>query len=223
MTARSLGVLAPLVLATVVAACGGSRHRPEDPGETVRGVLAEAESCPTGSMHIDDIGSGHYLAEGCGLRSVYRCERPGLDLGARLTPRCARVGGERAWRERAGAWGRTERPRPRLAQPATEGTEPAPTRVEPPPAADAEETPAVEVEARALVDRHRDAILECAGRDQMAVTASWTAEGEVTLSLRGDLEGGDEQACVRAATEGLRLDDAAEPGRVIHFIRRSAP
>jgi len=215
-----------VAVALGLAACGGARHRPDEPADDVREVLAGAIGCAPGSMHVDYVGDHVYLLEGCGRLVVYRCERPGYDLGARLNPRCARIGGARMWRRLVRAWlaseggdGLESSPQPASTDAGSTLTDPRPRR-EPEAPATARDGASVETAARALVEQERDAILECAARDSIAVLASWTATGEVTVSLRGELEGGDEEACIRAATGHLQLDGATEAGQIIHLVRR---
>jgi hypothetical protein len=73
--------------------------------------------------------------------------------------------------------------------------------------------------ARALIDAHAAAILACVGEDAVGLSAAWTADGTITVSLRGSRAGTAEEECVRAAVGTLRIEPApGAPGSVIHAV-----
>jgi hypothetical protein len=63
-------------------------------------------------------------------------------------------------------------------------------------------------------------ILACTGEAALAVDASWDASGALSASLVGPHAGTAEEACVRAALAGLRVDPPGAGGRVIHALQR---
>lgn len=71
-------------------------------------------------------------------------------------------------------------------------------------------TSAVEASARAVVDQLRDVLLACTDGAPMAVTITWTASGEVSLSLTGANAGTPADGCVHAAGAGATI--APAPG-----------
>jgi hypothetical protein len=79
---------------------------------------------------------------------------------------------------------------------------------------------AAERALRAALDARREDALACASRDRLVVSATWTASGEVSLALSGDLAGSPEEGCVRAALGDLRAEGVTAPGTILHLLRR---
>lgn len=72
---------------------------------------------------------------------------------------------------------------------------------------------------RALLDQHRAPVLACVGTPSVAIAASFTADGAVTVALRGPLAGSQEESCVQAALRTIRLDPApGAPGSLLHAV-----
>lgn len=72
---------------------------------------------------------------------------------------------------------------------------------------------------RATLDARREDVLACVSRERVVVRATWTAMGEVSWALDGELRGSPEEGCVRAALGALRVD-APNDGTLLHLVRR---
>lgn len=74
---------------------------------------------------------------------------------------------------------------------------------------------------RRQLDTIAEGILACVDASAVAVAASWTTSGEVTLSLRGDRAGTPEEGCVRAAASRVHLEPPpTTAGALIHAVTR---
>lgn len=71
---------------------------------------------------------------------------------------------------------------------------------------------------RAVLDAQRDAVLACAERPTVVVTARWDATGTVTIALGGDLANTPAEGCVRSAV-GAQHVPAGAAGEARHFVR----
>lgn len=74
------------------------------------------------------------------------------------------------------------------------------------------------VPLRAWLDTQRDAILACAERTTVVVTARWDAAGTVTVALGGELAGTPAEGCVRSAVGAQHVPGGAA-GEVRHLVR----
>jgi len=108
---------------------------------------------------------------------------------------------------------------------ATPEAAPVAASMVPPPLMVAEEAPPAtnpaptEVAVRMAIDARRREILTCVGREMAAVDGAYTAAGDVTVSLTGDLAGSAAEGCVRSALGALHLDHVSGAGAVRHLVR----
>ncbi len=109
---------------------------------------------------------------------------------------------------------RPEAPKPTPTVATAPEPKPAPTV--------SDETLAVEKAVRDALDTRAAAALACSGSDQLALEATYSEDGSLTLTLRGNATGSPEERCVQEALKGLSIDTQGQAGRVIHLVTKPA-
>jgi hypothetical protein len=155
-------------------------------------VAREALGCF--EVALEQTESHRFHAEGCGGTADVACSEGSLN------PVCIRV-----------------------AERGTSGSERPPREVidEEGAGADAPEPDAPSL-AEATIRRGLDAraadVLACVDRESVAVRVTHAADGQVAITLSGELRGSPEEGCVRAALGEVRAP-AGEAGVVVHLVR----
>ncbi|MCZ7682094.1 MAG: hypothetical protein M5U28_26190 [Sandaracinaceae bacterium] len=87
------------------------------------------------------------------------------------------------------------------------------------PAPDPEVAGEVEARIRAGLEARREDVLECVGRDRVAVRVGYAPDGTVEIALSGALHDTPEERCVQDALEGVRVAATGASGVVVHLVR----
>jgi hypothetical protein len=77
----------------------------------------------------------------------------------------------------------------------------------------------VESALRDAVDAHASTVLVCTSQQPVAVALSWTADGALTIALRGALHGTPEEGCVAQALDGIRVPATGRTGTILHPVQ----
>jgi hypothetical protein len=160
-----------------------------DTGDAARRDAAEALRCPSPQVETEQVGAYRYVGRGCGRVVTVACTASAFE------PRCLEVA--------ALTSGGMDDSR--------DIQERTPRDVEPPP-----ET---EAQIRAGLRARRQDVLACTSRDRVAVRVAYAPDGEVSLTLEGDLEGSPQQRCVQDVLSGVRVAATGTAGVVVHLVR----
>ncbi|GAB4210010.1 MAG: hypothetical protein OHK0013_30110 [Sandaracinaceae bacterium] len=199
----TLAVLGAASLTLVAAGCASW-----DPDNQARDRAIAVLDCT--EVTVEKVADLHYRAAGCGGRVDVLCS------AGHLEPVCLAV----RPRDEARVSGLAEQGAGGEVAVDDEGESAGDDAVG--VAADvgmADPASGVERQIRRGLDARRDDVLACTGRSATVVRVRYQPDGRVTVSLAGDLEGGPEEGCVRAAIGGVRVEPGHE-GVVMHLLRR---
>jgi hypothetical protein len=173
-----------------------------DTGSVAQRSAAGLLDCPQSEVSMTQVGAYRYRGEGCGGTVSVAC------TSAALEPRCLREGDS--------AGGEDE---PALDEGDADGDAETEEAEETEPVVAETPDASVEAQIRAGLDARREDILECVGRERVAIRAGYAPDGSVALSLQGDRAGTAEERCVVDALDGVRVAATGEAGVVVHLIR----
>jgi len=155
---------------------------------------AEEIPCAPEGLAVQMLGAGAYHVDGCGVVLAYECIHS--PRGSFCSTRERRELGAGAPTSQAEiATARTDAPR-------TPGD------------------PSADAAARDAVRARAASILACVAGETVALEVTWSADGALDASLRGELAGSPEESCVRAAIADLRIAAPGAPGRILHAVQR---
>jgi hypothetical protein len=181
------------------SACVKSRPHVSDlsVGTTVAAPAAPAAD-PRSQLTPWIVGPNQYLIEGCGLQARYTCDSEACRIDGAVGPLTPYVAPAAV----------------ASAPTASTGAEPSPlvpaAAVTAPPGGSSDDEA-----VRATVDAKRAEIAGCVERLPLAMKIEY-GDDRVAITLRGDLAGKPEEACVRAVLKDLKVKGK---GTVIHVVK----